>query len=483
MYKRLAVFLLAAAGLLSAAPARVLIISGRSNHDWRTTTPYLRTLLDRTGRFEVRVEEEPAGVTAATLANYDVLVLDYQGPRWGDTTEKAVVDFVRSGKGLVLVHGALYSFSGFDILGPHHQRTGRTEPVWKDFADMAGGTWAGAEPKDFHAPRHLFDVRFVAREHPVARGCGEKFSVADELYHGLRMAPSATVIATAYDDPANGGSGRNEPVLWTEPYGQGRVFATVLGHEVPAMQEPGFAVTFVRGVEWAATGAVTLPAALPEVREARPVRVELVTGGHSHDPDFYSVFVDRTDLAVNVNPHPDAFRHDLRSTTDVLVLYDMVQASSLDAARRTNLRDFVEGGKGLVVLHHAIADYTDWPWWSEQVAGGKYLLKPEGGRPGSTYKHDEDMYVEVAAAHPVTRGLGPLHLRDETYKGMWISPDVKVLLRTTNPTSDGPVAWISPYAKSRVIYIEPGHDHLTHSNPDYRELVHRAILWAAGRLN
>ena len=61
---------------------RVLIFSGRNNHDWRTTTPFLRKALVQSGRFDVRVEEEPAGITEATLAAYDVLVLDYDGPRW-----------------------------------------------------------------------------------------------------------------------------------------------------------------------------------------------------------------------------------------------------------------------------------------------------------------------------------------------------------------------------------------------------------------
>ena len=59
---------------------------------------------------------------------------------------------------------------------------------------------------------------------------------------------------------------------------------------------------------------------------------------------------------------------------------------------------------------------------------------------------------------------------------------VNVLLRTTNVTSDGPVAWISPYEKSRVVYIQLGHDRFAHQNPDYQELVHRAILWTARRL-
>jgi type 1 glutamine amidotransferase len=87
------------------------------------------------------------------------------------------------------------------------------------------------------------------------------------------------------------------------------------------------------------------------------------------------------------------------------------------------------------------------------------------------------------AKHPITARLGAMHLWDETYKGMWISPEVKVLLRTDNPTSDGPVAWISPYSKSRVVYIELGHGETAHLYTLYRTLVQDAIRWSAGRLN
>jgi type 1 glutamine amidotransferase len=49
-------------------------------------------------------------------------------------------------------------------------------------------------------------------------------------------------------------------------YGKGRVFHTTLGHIGPAddsgttaMDCVGFITTFLRGTEWAATGAVTQP--------------------------------------------------------------------------------------------------------------------------------------------------------------------------------------------------------------------------------
>lgn len=48
-------------------------------------------------------------------------------------------------------------------------------------------------------------------------------------------------------------------MLWTVNYGNGRVFATVLGHDVEAMSSTVFQVTLARGTEWAATEHVTLP--------------------------------------------------------------------------------------------------------------------------------------------------------------------------------------------------------------------------------
>ena len=63
---------------------RVLVLSGHNNHDWRSTTPLLEDLLeDCGGRFDVRVNESPIGLSARTLAPYDLLVLDYMGPDWG----------------------------------------------------------------------------------------------------------------------------------------------------------------------------------------------------------------------------------------------------------------------------------------------------------------------------------------------------------------------------------------------------------------
>jgi hypothetical protein len=65
---------------------------------------------------------------------------------------------------------------------------------------------------------------------------------------------------------------------------------------------------------------------------------------------------------------------------------------------------------------------------------------------------------------------------------MWISPDVDMLLRTGVSMSDGPLLWLSPYEKSRVVAIQPGHSSGAHLNLGFRFILQDVILWAGGRL-
>ncbi|TMQ32173.1 MAG: ThuA domain-containing protein [Planctomycetota bacterium] len=70
----------------------------------------------------------------------------------------------------------------------------------------------------------------------------------DELYQNSVMPADATVLATAYADkaldPKN--SGKHEPVVWVAQRGKGRICENVLGHDVEAMQSPGFQTLLVR---------------------------------------------------------------------------------------------------------------------------------------------------------------------------------------------------------------------------------------------
>ncbi|OHB67385.1 MAG: hypothetical protein A2Y77_06170 [Planctomycetes bacterium RBG_13_62_9] len=110
-----------------------------------------------------------------------------------------------------------------------------------------------------HGPQHEFQVTIRERFHPIVAGLPQKWMHAsDELYSTLRgPAKNMTILATAYADPAQKGTGEHEPALFTVRYEKGRVFHTVLGHAPEQMRSVGFIVTYQRGAEWAATGRVT----------------------------------------------------------------------------------------------------------------------------------------------------------------------------------------------------------------------------------
>jgi len=253
-----AVLALAFAQQPAVAPKiQTLIITGQNGHDWRAVTPPLRKMLEDTGRFEVRVTEEFRGAGPETLSPYDLVVLNYyerKRPelRWGERADNALLDFVRSGKGVVVYHFAVAAFEG-----------------WDEYEKLSGGNW---RPNyGHHSARHDFTVEIKDPGHPITRGLKSSFPQPnDELYANLKWQPADKfrVLATAWDDHSlyQGkakqpipGAGIHQPMLWTVDYGKGRVFITALGHDAEAVQAIGFVTTFTRGAEWAATGTVTLP--------------------------------------------------------------------------------------------------------------------------------------------------------------------------------------------------------------------------------
>ncbi len=261
--KRHLALLVSVLGILPAAaqaPApqkiQTLIITGQNGHDWRGTTPLLRKILEDTGRFEVRVTEEFRGAGDETLAPYDLVVLNYFERRrpdlwWGARAEAALLSWLRRGKGLVMYHFSVAAFDG-----------------WEEYEKLSGGNWRPNQ--GHHSPPHDFTVEIRDPDHPITRGLKSSFAVKnDELYANLKWQPAGSyhVLATAWDDHSlyknprqpTPGPGLHQPMLWTVRYGQGRVFATALGHAPANLENPGFQVTFARGAEWAATGEVTLP--------------------------------------------------------------------------------------------------------------------------------------------------------------------------------------------------------------------------------
>jgi type 1 glutamine amidotransferase len=287
------------------------------------------------------------------------------------------------------------------------------------------------------------------------------------VLNGKTVIPGATIP----DLPARGRlafqhhGGKNKQGAWSGP---------------PSLVQ--FKNIYIKELPWTTTGRATQQAdpGTPQ-RRAEALRALLITGGHDHEASFYTLFQGYEDLArLPVTSNATAFQSDPRGKYDVLVMYDF--SRDLTETGKKNLRAFVESGKGTVVLHHALLNYQEWPWWYEDVVGGSYRLRRNGTMPSSTYKGDQKIFVTPEGEHPITRALGSFQVVDETYKHMWISPKVRPLLITDNPNGDRFLAWIGPCATSRVVAIQLGHGPTVFSHPGYRLLVHNAILWAAGRL-
>jgi hypothetical protein len=146
----------------------------------------------------------------------------------------------------------------------------------------------------------------------------------------------------------------------------------------------------------------------------------------------------------------------------------------------------LDRGVGLVVMHHAIAAFKDWPEY-EKIIGAKYYLHPEEKdgvkHPPSTCRHGVAMKIRVEDPdHPITKGLSDFEVKDETY-ATWTYHDGNHLLLSTDTTgSDRAIAWARSYRNSRVFYIQLGHGTETFADRNYRHVVTRAIRWAAMRL-
>ena len=244
---------LAPAGRARAAEAKVklLLITGSHQHDWKNTWPILKDFLEKTGRVQVDVTLDPAHeLTAGKLEGYDVLLLHYKESaekpgRWPAEAEEALLGAVKGGKGLVVLH---YASSAFD----------EGKANWPEYEKLIGGGWRRSKKYGAHAPPYQYRVEIKDPDHPVTRGLPASFLHApDELYHKLMMVEGNHILAEALDTK---GTQKKEPIVWVREYGKGRVFHDVLGHGPDQMKGPGFQALLARGVEWAATGKVTLPA-------------------------------------------------------------------------------------------------------------------------------------------------------------------------------------------------------------------------------
>ncbi len=251
---------------------RVMVIGGQNNHDWKKSTPYLNDTLNRDPHIEATIVNAPSDNNDKSwrawkprFADYDVVLLDYNGKMWPDRIRSDFEDYIRKGGSAIVIHAANNSFTG-----------------WSEFESMVGLLWRGRDfgrslyvdeqgetvrvapgigRKMGHGGIYDWTMTTRDRKHPVTKGMPLRWMhCRDELYHGQRgPAKNVNILLTAFSDPKQGGTGKHEPIVWWVPYGKGKVVTNVMGHvgHIDCLECVGFQTILTRSAQWLATGGCT----------------------------------------------------------------------------------------------------------------------------------------------------------------------------------------------------------------------------------
>ena len=262
------------------AKIRVLIVDGINNHDWKTATHRISEILTNAGLFTVDVSTTPPKEADASawdgwrpaFARYDAVVNNFnggdsdKGVQWPAEVEAAMEAYVRGGGGLVSYHAGNNAFA-----------------PWKAYNEMIGLGWRpasfgpgiriadddsvvaipqGTGNKPGHTANLDFQIHVRDTHHPITQGMPRVWMHPfEQLTHGQHgPAEGLTILTYAHSPVTN----QNEPMDWVRDYGRGRVYTTMLGHTwvgdpCPNLDCVGFQTLLARGVQWAATGRVTIP--------------------------------------------------------------------------------------------------------------------------------------------------------------------------------------------------------------------------------
>jgi len=247
LFRQLTVAAAAAATLATAGAAeaklRVLVLSGSNNHNWRETTPVIKSVLEDSGRFSVDVTEDVPNLKPEVFAPYQLILSNYndfgkQPPvKWSPETQTAFLAHLAKGNGFLALHAGSSVF--YD---------------WPEFQSYCCGTWKDGTN---HGAIHVNQVSFGGADSPITAGL-KAFWIRDEFWQKILVAPGAKSHATVTPDPKSGGSGKPEAILFTIETGGGRGCGYFLGHDTTTMKNAAWRTLLQRAGEWAATGKVTI---------------------------------------------------------------------------------------------------------------------------------------------------------------------------------------------------------------------------------
>ncbi len=215
---------LALGTLHTAQPAglsarKILFLGDNGHHKPQERYRQLAPVLATRG-IDLTYTDSVAALNPQTLAKYDGLIVFANHTQWSPEQEKALLDYVESGKGFIPLHCASACWNGSP-----------------KYVALVGAKFASHRTD-------TFTVKRIAK-HPILDGCGP-FTSWDETYvHADHNPKGRTVLEERIE------KGKSEPWTWVRTQGKGRVFYTAWGHDERTWSHPGFQSLVERGIRWA----------------------------------------------------------------------------------------------------------------------------------------------------------------------------------------------------------------------------------------
>jgi len=216
----------------------------------------------------------------------------------------------------------------------------------------------------------------------------------------------------------------------------------------------------------------TPPSPTPE--QAPKIKVLMEVGGPFHDnPALYQMLKKRLEdtgqFDIKITDNRDEMAQPAIDNYDVVLIY--TTSGALTEAQEKGLTSFVRNGKGVVGIHSATDSFhnSDAYW---KLMCGSFI-----GHGSGTFK------VKITGkSHSIVRGMSDFEITDETYRHKW-HPESKPIVLMRREEDGEPASWVQYYGRGRVFVTGLGHGKPAWENPAFQQMIERALLWAARRLN
>ncbi len=213
------------------------------------------------------------------------------------------------------------------------------------------------------------------------------------------------------------------------------------------------------------------------------LKVAVVTGGHTFDvPGMYAFRRDLDGIDAYLQSLEDWSDDvaDVRDRYDCVVFYNMHRFTPTGDEpwpmhkAKAALERLGETDQGIVIWHHALVAFPEWPRWREITGIADTSVEVAFDQPIPVTVEEPD--------HPIVADVRDFTVIDETYGMAEPVGDMAVLLRAHYPKQMSAVGWTRTFGKARVFCLQLGHDNQSWSNPSIRSIVGNGVRWASNRL-